>query len=232
MSEYYRLAIPSLALVWVDWIAWEGMVIAASYLGNTTLAAQSIVINTCPLTYQGANGLRMAVSSRTGNLLGQARARRAEISSSVGLTIGFVCGLMVCAGYIAVASWWGHIYTEDPAVIATVAVIMPLCGIFQLLDYMYCVSTGVLRSIGRQAVSALIGIPSYYILGLPITIYLTYGQPAIGVNGLWIGLCISVFAASLGQIIICLRADYNKEVEKCLDRISKTQDVLTNEEAF
>ncbi|KAJ2076305.1 ethionine resistance protein, partial [Coemansia sp. S100] len=63
MPQYYRLAIPSMVMVCSDWAAWELMAIAASYLGNVTLAGQSIVINTCSLTYQIPGGLSIAVSN-------------------------------------------------------------------------------------------------------------------------------------------------------------------------
>ncbi|KAJ1727684.1 ethionine resistance protein, partial [Coemansia sp. Benny D160-2] len=139
MPEYYRLALPSIVMVCSDWIGWELMAITASYLGNTTLAAQSIAINTCPITYQWANGLRTAISNRTGNLLGQTRARRAEISSAVGLCLGAAWGVISMAIYISAASWWGHVYTKDANVISVVSVIMPFCGIFQLGDCMNAV---------------------------------------------------------------------------------------------
>ncbi|KAJ2470351.1 ethionine resistance protein, partial [Coemansia sp. RSA 2322] len=75
MPQYYRLAIPSTVMMCSEWAAWELMAISASYLGNVTLAGQSIVINTCSLTYQVTAGLSCAVSNRVGNLLGEARAR-------------------------------------------------------------------------------------------------------------------------------------------------------------
>ncbi|KAJ1948103.1 ethionine resistance protein, partial [Linderina pennispora] len=85
MRQYYRLAIPSVVMICSDWLCWEGMTIAASYLGNVPLAAQSIVLNTCTLSYQIPGGLGTALSNQVGNLLGQARARRSMVASNVGL---------------------------------------------------------------------------------------------------------------------------------------------------
>ncbi|KAJ2785000.1 ethionine resistance protein, partial [Coemansia linderi] len=64
MPQYYHLAIPSTIMIFSDWAAWELMAITASYLGNVTLAGQSIVINTCSLAYQVPRGLIGAVSNR------------------------------------------------------------------------------------------------------------------------------------------------------------------------
>ncbi|KAJ1661852.1 ethionine resistance protein [Coemansia sp. RSA 1646] len=223
MPQYYRIAIPSVVMACSDWIAWELLAIAASYLGNVTLAAQAIAINTCPLTYQGASGIRTAVSNRTGNLLGQARARRAEISSATGLSLSAIWGVMTSVVYFIVAGWWGSVYTSDPDVIAGVALIMPICGIFELADSISCVGGGVLRSFGRQADSARIISVSYYIVGLPLGLYLTYGWPELGVIGLWIGLTIGVFITDIRQTAVCLRANYADEVKKCLAQVNRSQ---------
>ncbi|KAJ2324569.1 ethionine resistance protein, partial [Coemansia sp. RSA 2673] len=134
MPQYYRLAIPSTVMMCSEWAAWELMAIAASYLGNVTLAGQSIVINTCSLTYQVPGGLIGAVSNRVGNLLGQSRARRANISATVGLTLGGLAGALGLAFYVGTASWWGKLYSNDPDVITTVALIMPVCALFQFAD--------------------------------------------------------------------------------------------------
>ncbi|KAJ1904023.1 ethionine resistance protein [Coemansia sp. IMI 209127] len=222
MLQYYRLAIPSMIMVCSDWAAWELMAIAASYLGNVTLAAQSIVINTCSLTYQIPAGISIATSNRTGNLLGQARARRSRISSASALSLGAIWGVVSSLLCFAIARWWGRIYSSDPGVIAGVALIMPICGIFQLADSVNGVSGGVLRSIGRQAAGAWINFPSYYLVGFPLGLYLTYGSPEMGVVGLWLGLSVGVFITAIGQTLICVRANYVQEVEKCLARVNKT----------
>ncbi|KAJ2612288.1 ethionine resistance protein [Coemansia sp. RSA 1804] len=229
LPDYYRLAFPSVVMVCSDWVAWEMMAITSSYLGNVVLAAQSIAINTCPLTYQGANGLRSAISSRAGNLLGQSRARRAKISSIVGISLGTIWGAVTGMLYFVAAGWWGRVYTDDADVIATVALIMPYCGIFQFIDVISCVSGGVLRSFGRQADSARIISVSYYIIGIPSGLYLTYGGPEMGVVGLWIGISLGAFITDVRHTAICLRANYAEEVEKCRAQINRSEYAATRD---
>ncbi|KAJ2049807.1 ethionine resistance protein [Coemansia sp. S16] len=231
MPQYYRLAIPATIMVFSDWAAWELMAIAASYLGNVTLAGQSIVINACTLTYPIAGSLSVAVSNRVGNLLGQARARRAHISASVGLTLGGLSGFVNLIFYVGASRWWGKLYSSDPEVIAMVAVIMPVCALFQFVDAISGVSAGVLRSLGRQTIGAWINIPSYYVVGLPLGLYLTYGAPSTGVIGLWIGLCVAAVLAAFGQMAICLAANYAKEVDRCMAQVNKSRDIAARSSA-
>ncbi|KAJ2100724.1 ethionine resistance protein [Coemansia sp. RSA 455] len=228
MPQYYRLAIPSTVMMCSEWAAWELMAIAASYLGNVTLAGQSIVINTCSLTYQVPGGLIGAVSNRVGNLLGQSRARRANISATVGLLLGGLAGTIGLTFYVGAASWWGRLYSNDPDVITTVALIMPVCALFQFADALSGMSGGILRSLGRQTIGAWINLPSYYVVGLPLGLYLTYGAPSMGVVGLWIGITVAATLTSFGQSTICLAANYAKEVDRCMAQVNKSRNIAAN----
>ncbi|KAJ2703181.1 ethionine resistance protein [Coemansia sp. IMI 209128] len=225
MPQYYHLAIPSTIMIFSDWAAWELMAITASYLGNVTLAGQSIVINTCSLAYQVPRGLIGAVSNRVGNLLGQSRARRANISANVGLLLGGLVGLLCLVFFVGTAAWWGKLYSNDPDVVAAVALIMPISGLFQFADSISGISGGILRSLGRQIVGACINIPSYYAVGLPLGLYLTYGAPSMGVTGLWIGITVAATLTTLGQSMICLFTSYAKEVDRCMAQVNKSRNI-------
>ncbi|KAJ2837768.1 ethionine resistance protein [Coemansia sp. 'formosensis'] len=231
MPQYYRLGIPSMIMVCTEWAAWELMSIAASYLGNLTLAGQSIVFNTCSLTYPITGGLIAAVSNRVGNLLGQSRSRRANISANVGLALGVLAGTIALTFYSGVASWWGRLYSNDPDVIAMVAIIMPACAMFQFVDSMSGMSGGIIRSLGWQAVGAWINLPSYYVIGLPLGLYLTYGAPSMGVTGLWIGITVSATLTAFGQSVICLAINYTKEVDRYMVQVNQSREIAAGSSA-
>ncbi|KAJ2063985.1 ethionine resistance protein [Coemansia sp. S146] len=221
MPQYFQLALPSMIMVCCEWWILDLLALAASYLGNTTLAAQSIVINTCSLTYQLPDGLSVALCNHVGNLIGQARERRAKLSAYLGLALGTAVGVLTLVAAIAVGSWWGRVYSDDERIIKCVAMIMPACALFQMVDAINSVGSGVLRSLGRQNLGALINFPAYYLLGFPLGLYLTYGAPNIGVLGLWYGICASVSVAVAMQLTICLRTDWDVEIRRCMVRVSK-----------
>ncbi|KAI8320696.1 MATE efflux family protein [Martensiomyces pterosporus] len=226
MPQYYRLAIPSMIMVCSEWWILDLLALAASYLGNTTLAAQSIVINTCTLTYQFADGLSVALCNHVGNLIGHARARRARISAYVGISLAATLGVLTLVFALVAGRWWGSIYSSDRRVIACVAMIMPACALFQMVDAVNSVGSGVLRSLGRQNAGAWINFPSYYLLGFPLGLYLTYGPPHIGVVGLWYGICAGVTLAVVMQCWVCLRTDWDEEVSRCMLQVSKDRSTL------
>jgi len=61
-------------------------------------------------------------------------------------------------------------------------------------------------------------ISSYYILGIPIGIYLTFKQD-MSLWGLWIGLTIALVSTSVVGGLIVLWADWDHEVQKVMERL-------------
>ncbi|KAJ1796511.1 ethionine resistance protein [Coemansia sp. RSA 2399] len=221
MPQYFQLALPSMIMVCAEWWILDMLAVASSYLGSTTLAAQGIAINTCSLTFQIPDGVSIAVCNRVGNLLGQARARRAKLTAWLGIAIGTFIGVVTLVIVILIARWWGSVYTNDKDVVARLVALMPACAVFQMVDAMNSLGSGVLRSLGRQNAGAVANFVSYYLIGFPLGIYLTYGRPHAGVVGLWYGIGTGVALAVSTQLLIFVRTNWRKEVQTCMDRVSR-----------
>ncbi|KAJ3077748.1 hypothetical protein HK102_004993, partial [Quaeritorhiza haematococci] len=66
MWEFLRLGIPGIAMICSEWWAFEIVALAAGILGEDMLAAQTVVLQTCSLTYMLPLGISIAVSTRVG----------------------------------------------------------------------------------------------------------------------------------------------------------------------
>ena len=63
------------------------------------------------------------------------------------------------------------------------------------------------------------GCSAYYIVGIPFGVWLAFKCHA-GLHGLWIGLTVSlVYGAAVG-VTICLRSNWDREVQKVKDRLA------------
>ena len=72
-------------------------------------------------------------------------------------------------------------------------------------------------------------ISSYYILGIPMGIYLAFKHD-MKLWGLWIGLTIALVSTSgIGGLIV-LRADWDREVKKVMDRLESERNPGNDDE--
>lgn len=61
-------------------------------------------------------------------------------------------------------------------------------------------------------------LSAYYVIGIPFGLWLTFWRD-MQLQGLWIGLTISLFYAGTAGAWICVRTDWNREVEKVRARL-------------
>ena len=66
LVEFLKLGIPGVAMLCSEWWAFEVIALAAGILGENELAAQTVVLNTCALTYMIPLGVSIATTTRIG----------------------------------------------------------------------------------------------------------------------------------------------------------------------
>ncbi|KIM37128.1 hypothetical protein M413DRAFT_20353 [Hebeloma cylindrosporum] len=193
--------------------AWELVTLASSFLGPVSLASQSILVISAATVFRAPFSLGIATSVRIGNLLGQRDAERAEIAARAALSLVVAIILVMIF-----ARLWARLFNHDPEIITTVAKIMPLISLFQIFHGTSAVTGAIARARGKQITGALVNLGAYYIMGFPIGIYLAFSLD-YGLYGLWIGMTLSlVYCASIG-LYLCLRVDWNSEVQKVMKRL-------------
>jgi len=121
---------------------------------------------------------------------------------------------------IYVVQVFGHLFSDDEAVVALVSKVMPLVASFQIWDGLAGSCGGILRGQGRQHLGAMFNLVAYYILALPMGIGLAF-HPRInlGLQGLWIGQVVALFLVGLGEYaVVWLGTDWDREVKLCMER--------------
>ena len=78
----------------------------------------------------------------------------------------------------------------------------------------------MLRSLGLHTTGALINLTSYYIIGLPAGLWLTFTPRFnLGLVGLWIGLSVALGYGSVVSGILVWRANWTRAVERVRERL-------------
>ncbi|WWC62677.1 uncharacterized protein I303_105274 [Kwoniella dejecticola CBS 10117] len=203
-----------------EWWAWEACALAASLLGPVHLAAQSVLLSTASTFYQVPAALGIAAAVRVGNLLGAGRGWEAKWASRASLLWSLIFAIINSSICVIFRKNWGYLFNNDSEVVELVAEIMPYIALFQLSDGIVSTAGAVLRSLGLHTTGALINLTSYYIIGLPFGLWLTFTPRFhLGLIGIWVGLSIALAYASILEFWMVWKANWTRAVERIRERL-------------
>lgn len=176
------------------------------WLGEVELAGHAVALNVATISFMIPMGIGAAVATRTGQLAGAGRPwlPAARTGIGMGALVMSLFGLL----FLIAPGLIGRLYTDDPAVIAMVVLLLPLAGAFQLFDGTQVVSFGALRGLADVRVPTLVNVVAYWGLGLPLAWALAFPF-GLGARGVWMGLVVSLALVAvllLGRIAVLARA--------------------------
>ncbi|BGP10846.1 ethionine resistance protein [Rhodotorula toruloides] len=218
-----RLGLAGIGMVGSEWWSWEIVGLATSFLGPTALAAQSVLLTSASLFYQYQYALSVAAAVRIGNLLGAQKPSLARVASRVTIFIAIVVSGLNSIMLVLLRNVWGHLFSSDKEIIVLVANVLPIVAAFQLCDGLSGAMGGVLRGAGKPTLGAIINTSSYYVIGLPIGIALSFAGPHLGLNGLWIGLTVALTFTGLSSTYIVWKMDWEAEAEATRVRLGEVK---------
>jgi len=214
-----QLGIAGVGQVASEWWSWELVALAASLLGPVALASQSVLLVSASTTFQAPFALGVASSVRIGNLLGEQNAKRAAIAANTSMLMALALAGVSSTMFLGLRNSWGYLFNNDPEVVSLVAAILPIVALFQVFDGVSAVTAGILRAMGKQFTGALLNLSAYYVIGIPFGIWLAFKEN-MGLHGLWLGLTVSLIYCAVVGTILCLRADWDRQVQKALGRLA------------
>ncbi|KAF8079286.1 multidrug/Oligosaccharidyl-lipid/Polysaccharide flippase [Lyophyllum atratum] len=217
-----RLGIAGIGETASRWWAWEFIGLAASFLGPIALASQSILITSSATTFQAAFSLSSATSTRIGHLLGEKNPKRAGVAVNASLALALIVSLITSITYLSFRHSWGKMFNDDPEVITLVASVIPVIAFFQVVDANATVTAAVLRTRGMQSITALLNTSAFYVIGLPLGVWLAFRWD-LGLHGLWTGLAAALVYCSVIGTVLCFKTDWNREVVKVMERIAEEE---------
>ncbi|KAM3122600.1 hypothetical protein ACQ2H7_004165 [Candidozyma auris] len=222
-GKLLKLAIPGWTMLEAEFLAFEILTLMSSYLGTIELAAQSVGSTMASLTYQVPFAMGIAASTRIANYLGAGLSECAKATSEVSLGFGFCVSLV---NFLALYSMQGPIatlFTTDEKVIAKLHEIMWLVALMQISDAMNANSAGCLRGQGLTKIGGIVNLVSYYVVGIPLSIYLSFYSPWRGsLHGLWIGTTVALTLIGVIQTYVVLSADSEQLCKDARDRTSES----------
>jgi MATE family multidrug resistance protein len=213
VSRVFRLGAPIGLQMTLEVSAFGMIGLLMGMLGAPELAAHQIAINLAATTFMVPLGVGAAAAVRVGRAVGAHDGTGARRAATVALALGVGFMALAAIAFIAVPQPLAQIFTADSGVVGIAALLIPIAGIFQVFDGVQAVAAGVLRGIGDTRAPLVVNLFGFWLLGVPISVYLGFFTGARAA-GLWWG-----FVAGLGAVAVFLLLRIRVRMRRDLLRI-------------
>jgi len=196
LREILALGAPISIQLALEYWAFALATLLAGRLGAIDLAAHSIALNLASISYMVPLGISLGAATRVGNLIGAGDPPGAQRAAWVAFGLGAATmggfAVLFVLGRRLIPAFYG----ADPEVVERTALILPIVAAFELFDGLQVVGGGILRGAGRTRPPAVFNLVGFYLLGLPLALWL--GRSGVlGLAGIWWGLALGLFAVAL-----------------------------------
>ena len=112
-------------------------------------------------------------------------------------------------GFVQMLMVWGLLevviryLSIEEAVRVAILEALPYAIIFTFFDDMATCMHGIIRGVGWQSIGGWVTVLCNYLYGVPLSLVLELGPPALGLRGLWMALasCLAMVAIVEGIVI-------------------------------
>lgn len=168
----------------------------AAWLGAVPLATYQDALNLNALVFMLAIGVSTATSVRVANAVGRQDQPGIRLAGWVGSAlIILVTGIVGVAIALAVGPL-AALYSGNEAVRALLLPVLIIVAWVSIGDGLQCVLMGATRGTADTVVPTVLQGISFWVIMVPLNYFLGFTQ-GLGVQGLFYGIGIAVFAASL-----------------------------------
>ena len=161
-----ELGVSGFLMVVAEFLAFEILTLASSYLSNTTLAAQAALASLSMVTFQIPFPISIAGSTRLANLIGAGLPGAAKICIQVTLVLAFAAGLLNMILLTSLRDYIPKLFTDDMEVRAVIFNVLPIFAGFQLFDAGVASVNGIMRGMGRQGLGSWVNMCCYYLVSI------------------------------------------------------------------
>ena len=151
-------------MVIAEFLAFEILTLASSYLSNTILAAQAALGSLALVTFQIPFPISIAGSTRLANLIGAGLPGASKICIQVTVMMAFAAGLLNMILLTTLRDYIPKLFTNVTEVRAAIFAVLPIFAGYQLFDAGVASVNGIMRGMGRQGLGSWVNMCCYYLV--------------------------------------------------------------------
>ncbi|KAH9098252.1 hypothetical protein Ae201684P_017469 [Aphanomyces euteiches] len=221
MLVFLEFGMPGMVGLIVEWCAFEMLSLMSGLLPGLTivLGVNSIMQTVYSLVYMLYVGIGTAACIRIGNFLGANQPELAKMSTYVcfGVTVGF-CLCSGAALYFT-RQYLPILFVEDAQIIERTATAMLFLIPCHMIDSINCVTTGVLRAMGKQQIGVVVLSCSYYLVGLPAAVMFGFTFHW-SIEGLWAGFTCGTTVACVAYVFQLRATNWQELADEASARVA------------
>ncbi|KAG5579057.1 hypothetical protein H5410_049684 [Solanum commersonii] len=174
-----KLALPSAAMVCLEYWAFELLVLLAGLMPNsgTTTSVVAMCVNTQNIAYMISYGLSAAASTRVANELGAGNPDKAKHAMFVTLKLSVLLAIAVDLALFLGHNVWARLFSDSAEIINKFASMTPLLLISFVFDFIQGILSGVTRGCGWQHLAMCINLATFYFIGFMVGLDLWSSLP-------------------------------------------------------
>lgn len=195
-TEMRRIGFAGGAAYFFETVAFAVLAQAAGLLGDTALAAYTILHNIEAMVFMVALGIAVGTAVRAGHFAGagdRAEARFAGFGG-VGAAMAIVAALALVL--LAAAPQVVGFYSDDPGLVARAAPILAILAVSMVFDAAQVVLGQSTRALGDSWGTTLCFFIAFFCVMLPVGLGLAFHTP-LAESGLFIGTALGCITATL-----------------------------------
>lgn len=194
-AEMRRIGMAGGASFLFETMAFATMAQAAGLLGDTPLAAYSILHNVETTVFMIALGLSVGAAVRIGQAAGARDRAEARFSGIAGASAAMAVACLIGLGLFAAAPAVVGFYSTDPALIARAAPIMGILALSMTFDAGQVAFGQATRALGDSWGTTLCYLVAFWGVMVPLGLLLAFATP-LAEAGLFLGTAAGCISAA------------------------------------
>ncbi len=191
-----RLGAPIGLHLFLEFGAFGTIGIAMGWLGATAMSGHQIAVNLAAFAFMIPLGISQAAAVLVGRAVGERNPVRARRSAGGAIVLCCLVMAVTAVVFLTLPEWLAELFSTDPGIAMAAAALLPIAGVFQLVDGLQVVCAGALRGVADTLRPMVYNVLGFWLFGLPISLGLGFAA-GWGPVGLWWGLAAGLSAVAI-----------------------------------